>query len=355
MKLSDFIFKFKRRSGFASLGLCRVRLFANGEHVYVVITDLGLDNTGPSVTNSIEGIMEQLREQGRIVVPAPMIVEHYEKHPQEFSIVTFGERTNWITISNERAFALLGCNDAEFLTATSDIPQLQKQLVSMRNEINPRFGLDIYQDHALNCRLRQIVDQQKSKEELESLVCSGANERALQSFLKSDLSFFGEVYAYPQDEYICFSEFPIGDTGFAAFVVFSGTSRMDVWIIEVKGANFNLTARSHYEQQNAEISKAITQLQKRKLWIERNYADFRKHVHDVRIRAESGHSAHNAFVGPLESLGVDPAKDINCHFSVIGGRDKDDYRDSTFRTTFEQSSFVARLDTWDSFLRKLRR
>lgn len=33
MKLSDFIFKFKRRSGFASLGLCRVRLFANGEHV----------------------------------------------------------------------------------------------------------------------------------------------------------------------------------------------------------------------------------------------------------------------------------------------------------------------------------
>ncbi|WP_017151764.1 hypothetical protein [Bacillus bingmayongensis] len=52
-----------------------------------------------------------------------------------------------------------------------------------------------------------------TKVKIETLVKNGAKEQELQRLLKQDLSIFAEVYAYPSDEYICFSEFPIGNTG----------------------------------------------------------------------------------------------------------------------------------------------
>lgn len=73
-------------------------------------------------------------------------------------------------------------------------------------------------------------------------------------------------------------------------------------------------------------------------------------------RAESGAAIHNALIGPESPLQVDPDKDVNVRYVVIGGRTRDDVQESRMRNDYERSfNPTIKLESWDSWLRKLRR
>jgi hypothetical protein len=173
--------------------------------------------------------------------------------------------------------------------------------------------------------------------------------------LKQDLSIFGEIYALPHEEYIAFSEFPVGD-GFVDFAIFTGRSRMDVVLIEIKGADFYLTNGDAYGKFAAKIDEGAHQIRTRLGVFTRSYEEFRQHVHMIREKAESGSRSHNSFVGPCRPLQVDPDKDVNVRYVVIGGRTRDDVQESRKRNDYERSfNPNIKLESWDSWLRKLRR
>ncbi|MFL6465581.1 MAG: Shedu anti-phage system protein SduA domain-containing protein, partial [Bryobacteraceae bacterium] len=170
------------------------------------------------------------------------------------------------------------------------------------------------------------------------------------------LSIIAEFYAHPEDEYICFSEFPVGD-GSVEFAIFSGRSRMDVTLIEVKGADYYLLNQDSYENFSQKFNESANQIRSRLGLIYRDGLDeFRTRVHSIRKRVEEGECHHNSFVGPHTPLQVDPNKDINLRCIVIGGRTRNDIKESRRRHEYEQTS-VPRIgvETWDSWLMKLSR
>ena len=95
-----------------------------------------------------------------------------------------------------------------------------------------------YNDSVACSRKREVIQSaQLPIEELQSLVHKRANERVFQKVIKDDLSFLADVFASSPDEFICLSEYPIGDR-IVDYVVLTSRSRMEVYLIEVKGANF---------------------------------------------------------------------------------------------------------------------
>ncbi|MDG2850078.1 DUF4263 domain-containing protein [Vibrio parahaemolyticus] len=169
------------------------------------------------------------------------------------------------------------------------------------------------------------------------------------------MSVFGDFYSQPNEEYIVFSEFPILD-GSVDFVVFSGRSRMDVTLIEVKGADFNIINSTGYKSFSAKTNEAIDQVRNRLGLIYRDYNDFRKIFLDIKNKVESGEQIHNSLVGPKGKLQVDDNKDINIHTVVIAGRGKADYDESRKRQDLEYNTKPPiRLESWDSFINKMPR
>ncbi|MGC4078382.1 MAG: DUF4263 domain-containing protein [Rubrivivax sp.] len=204
-------------------------------------------------------------------------------------------------------------------------------------------------------RRLEIIESMVSKASVETLVQSGSGEQELQRLLKTDLSIFGEAYAKPDDEYICFSEFPLAG-GSVDFVVFTGRSRMDIILIEVKGAEFNLLNANHYKAFNHKIAEAAGQISQRLGIIFRDLSRFRKEAHAIRRRAESGEKLYNAFLGPRSKLGVDPDKDINIRCVVVGGRTQNDLEESVKRQDYEaHTTPPVRVESWDTWLRRLQR
>ncbi len=132
-------------------------------------------------------------------------------------------------------------------------------------------------------------------------------ENVIHGVVKEDLSLLSEVYAYPQTEYICFSEFPIGN-GFADFVIFTGRSRMEVIIIEIKGADFKFSNSNSYKNMSSKINEAAQQIRRKLNFINANYNEFRFFVHGIREQVESGKSMYNSLLGPNGYLHVDPKK-----------------------------------------------
>ena len=172
------------------------------------------------------------------------------------------------------------------------------------------------------------------------------------------MSIFAELYAETQDEYICFSEIPLGDGGVVDFVVFSGRSRMNVTLIEVKGAEFNLIVNCNgYKNIFArKMEIALTQVRSRSGYISRNYNEFRENVHKVRERVENGETLYKSLVGPKGSLQVDSNKDIYVRYYVIGGRIQNDLEESRIRHEYlNDSKAPIYIEIWDTILRKLRR
>jgi hypothetical protein len=192
-----------------------------------------------------------------------------------------------------------------------------------------------------------------TKAEIEALVKNGAKEQDIQKLLKKDLSIFAEVYANPKDEYICFSEFPVGDTGIVDFAVFTHRSTMSIYLIEVKGANFNLVNQSKGTF-HADFLEGIDQIIRRKRYTIARDLEFRKNVHDIRRKVESGRSLYNSLLGPKRHLMVDPEKPVNVYGVVIGGRRVDNYEESVKRNEWKESiNFTIFLESWDSWLEKV--
>lgn len=357
MKISDIIFRFQGISH--RDGLCRVRIFVNNhQQVVALITDLGDLNPSGSVTNYIEVIVGQL--SSRLIIPkSSIIIEHYEPaayHSDSFDIVTIeGKNPEWKSISFTEALGIISCSEEEIKNYTYNNEVLLHEIEKLRVQINPHLDFPRQVDSTRLLRQLAIEKSMLPKSEIQKLIHAGCNEREIQLLLKQDLSIFAEAYASPADNYICFSEFPL-DGGCIDFAIFTGRSRMDVILIEVKGADFNIINQSGYQKFNAKIDTAASQIRNRLGYIHRNMESFRQYAHEIREKVIAGKSIYNSFPGPEAATEVDRNKDINIHNVIIGGRTVDDLSESKIRHDFENYfGLPIKLDSWDSFLKKLRR
>ncbi len=357
MKTFDIVHSFHDGRSCVSSGLCRVRSFICGAGTVVLLTDLGNKNHGQSVTNAVELIIQSLVEQGLVFEPA-VYIEHYERGDyknETFDIVTLHPKTTWSPLAREDALAILGCDKTELDDRSLLNKRIVQQVDSFRFIKNPFIDSRFGESNEVIARKLEISANMISKSRLQTTIQNHAGEQELQRLLKADLSVFGEVYAQPHDEYICFSEFPVAD-GFVDFALFTGRSRMDVILIEVKGADFNLLNSNHYKEFNHKIIEAAGQIRTRLGIVYRSLERFRIHVHQTRIRSEGGERIHNAFMGPYSRLQVDPNKDINIRTVVIGGRTQNDLEESGKRQDYE-SRFnpPIRIESWETWLRRLQR
>lgn len=360
MKVSDFVFRSQNFEGRRSDSLCRVRIFVGVENkIFSVITDLGEKNTGMSVTNSIERIRQNLILKGYIS-ESVKIIEHYDKElssRESFDFVSFDENKNpnWTSTNLEEVLYQLQCEQSEFSLHSLEIKSIYDEVEKIRHDIDPFIDEPWPEAYDVINRREEIQRNMLSISVLQEAIDNSATEIDLQNIIKSDLSILGDFYAHPSEEYICFSEFPLNG-GFIDFVIFSGVSKMNVTLIEIKGANYNLVNGNNYEDFSAKTNQAVQQIRKRLGYIARNYEEFRKFVHEVRSSVEAGESKFNSFVGPKGKLGVDPNKDIYLHTIVIGGRSKDDLNESRLRYEYERGQSPSiRVESWDSWIKKARR
>nr|WP_315596597.1 Shedu anti-phage system protein SduA domain-containing protein [uncultured Cupriavidus sp.] len=236
MKVLDIVHSFHDGKTRVSRGLCRVRSFVSQSGTAVLLTDLGNKNNGQSVTNAVEMVIGSLLSQGLVLEPATFI-EHYERSdPQSdtFDRVLLHPRTEWLSLSRDQARAILGCNRTELDDRSVLNQRILERADSLRFQKNPFVDSRFSDSNEVILRKLEISTGMISKVSVDTLIQSGAGEQEIQRLLKTDLSIFGEAYAMPDDEYICFSEYPVAD-GSVDFVVLTGRSRMDVILIEVKG------------------------------------------------------------------------------------------------------------------------
>lgn len=357
MKVNDIIYRFP--SNDVRDGICRLRTFINNDKAYALLTDLGIKNLLNAIGNSIEIICQSLIS--KMMVPNDCVfIVHYEPTVFEehtFYIIEFSDEAfaKWKHISIEEVKLVLNCELTEMDNLTLENERLIGDIERLRTIINPYLDLPIYQTSETIVRRIEIEDQQLSKKYLLDVVNSGASERELQNIIKKDLSIFGELYSSPPENYMCFSEFPIGN-GVVDFVLFTGISRMDVFCIEIKGAEFNLFNKTGYKDFNSKMDSGIKQIRDRLGFVYRNLSEFGKEVHEVRKSVLKGGQIYNSFIGPDKEILVDENKDIRLHFVVIGGRTQNDLEESKKRNDFE-STFMhpIKIESWDTILRKLRR
>ena len=191
-------------------------------------------------------------------------------------------------------------------------------------------------------------------EAIESLVNDKAGEREISSVLKKNLNILGQYFAPYQikDEYIVFSEFPIADS-ITDFVVFTSRSRMEVILLEIKGADFDFVTKDG--SISAVVNQDIQALRSQMRTIENDYRLFREKFHKLRQDVELGKSHFNSCRGTNYGLHVDPNKDIVVTGAFIGGRTSDDFEESKLRNDIERKNREFRIESWDSWLRKVKR
>jgi Domain of unknown function (DUF4263) len=362
LQINDLIHRFPTACGTRQDAICRVRTFiGSNSRVFALLTDLGDKNTSSSVTNSVEFLCKSLLARG--VAPDQCnFIEHYEANDlglrgDTFDLVTFSDTgsPHWNSLKQADVEELLACDRTELSTRTLDHPRLLNEIDRIRNEIDPFIDSPWLEAPEITKRRNDIESRMISKRLVADLIERGAGEREFQQLLKQDLSILAEIYADPKDEYICFSEFPIAD-GSVDFAVFSGRSRMDVTLIEVKGAEFYLINQGHYDKFASKIDGAIDQIRKRLRHVIDEIKEFRAQVHRLRQHVEGGKLLHNSLLGPDGHLEVDPNKDINIRCVVIGGRTRDDHEESKKRHDVERSTHPPiRVESWDTWLRKVRR
>ncbi|ENM5752114.1 DUF4263 domain-containing protein [Vibrio mimicus] len=353
MKVNDFVFTYGGRYDPRRKSMCRVRVFVNRDEIIsCVLTDLGNKNPGQSITNSIEDAISALVQQG-VVPEKTCFIEHYDKEyftGGNFDLVKLDDsgHPNWSRISLNKVCILTNAEESEFTRHSLRQKHIYDSLEKKRHELSPYIGEPYQESFDIINRREDLALKQVPIGKLSQLVENGASEQEIQKLIKSDLTLMGDYFGTLKEEYICFSEFPIND-GFVDFVVFTGRSRMEVTLIEIKGANYNLVNANSYRDFSAKTNQAVQQVRARFGYITRNYEEFRSYTHNVRKNVESGIQMHNSLIGPKGALQVDPNKDIILHAVVIGGRSKDDYEESRLRHEFEQSmSPSVRVESWDS-------
>lgn len=357
MKVSDFIFKYPSTSITSDYALCRVRIFVTSQlEIYAILTDLGEKSVSSSVTNSVEFIRLELMQKGFIPASAK-VIEHYDKEfvtGGSFDFVSFDEnnRPSWKGTGLKTICQKLEVSPEEFLTHSLEIKELYEEIERQRHEIDPHLDAPYPESYEVINRREDIQSNMLTEGKISQAIADGSGELELQDLIKSDLSILGDFYALPSEEYICFSEFPLGG-GFVDFVVFSGRSRMDVTLIEIKGANYNLINGNNYADFSAKTNQAAQQIRTRLGYITRNPEEFRLFVHKVRESVESGEQKYNSFIGPKGALQVDPNKDICLFTVVIGGRSQDDIKESRLRHDYERGTSPSiKIESWDSWINK---
>lgn len=356
MKILDIVHDFGNNNIESCGGICRVRSYLGEKGLVVLLTDLGELNDGQSVTNAVEKIVESITKKG-LVLQTPIFVEHYERDFAEydtFDIVTVSPDTKWDSISKKEVLDLIGCDTDELAERSINNKSVFEQADQIRYKRNPFINSPYIEEPEVIARKIEIIDSMISRDSIKDLIEAGANEQELQRLIKKDLSLISEAYVR-DDEYICFSEYPLAD-GSVDFVIFSGRSRMDIILIEVKGANFNLVNSNNYGSFNHKVRDAAEQIQKRLGVVYRGYEEFRKDAHNKRKQVLTGNLIHNAFVGPQSLKQVDPNKDVNIRTIVIGGRTVNDLEESNKRHNYETTSTPPiRIESWDTWLRRLKR
>lgn len=358
MKISDFVLNFNKNSNYSSLAFCRVRYYLIKDQHVVIITDLDDLNFGLSITNAIEVIIEDLYEYGYLSEKNITFIEHYEKNDfrsDTFDIVELFPRISWRKISSEDVCKLISEDlFKDLIIKSSNSYKIVDQVKKICLKNNPFFDSCYQPSNSFIQRKLEIKDSMVSRDKLMDIIVSDGTEMEIQKLIKKDLSILAEAYT-DNEEYICFSEFPL-DNGFIDFVIFTGRSRMDVILIEIKGANFNLVNSNHYNNFNSNISKASSQIELRVGNIFKKLESFRLFCHEIRKRVENNEKLYNSFIGPSGELLVDPNKDINIRTIIIGGRTKDDLLESSIRQNYERNRIPPiRLESWDTFIRRLKR
>lgn len=352
MKISDFIFKFKfyrmRREG-----LCRVRSFINSEREMIcVLTDIGTMSNTTYLEDICDTVISQLCEQGYLIGCQTFVL--HDEFDNSFRVLDKNGRIKK-SLSKEELNVLIDCDKKEFAHKSMNILETRRQIKKRRYEIDPFIDAQRLESPSYIKREIDIQENAVSKKQLKRLIDSGAKEREIDCLIKQDLSLIGEIYGCPYNEYIVFSEFPLGD-GRIDFAVFSSRSTMNVTFIEIKGADFNLKKRGHYDSLNAKIEEANSQIRNHRKYIYNNYESFRKEMHRVRTKAESGEKIYNAFLSPEGRLLVDPNKNINVRFVIVAGRTlEDDVDESDLRYQFGKMNQDVELLSWDSWIRRLSR
>jgi hypothetical protein len=253
----------------------------------------------------------------------------------------------------EKVSKQFGCKREELLDKTLKNKRLFDQLERLHEVIRPFANNSWIENYAVLARRYKIKDNAITKSELAAHLAGNPKERELAAFFKRDLAFFADIYAMPSEEYIVVPELNI-DEGFVDYAILSGRSRMDVTLIEIKGANFDLMGSTGYRNFSYKTNEALQQVRGREGSIIRNYPKFREYFHDVREAVEAGKQNFQAFCGPKGKLQVDPDKDINIRMVVIAGRSKNDLEESIERHNLERhTSLPLRLESWDSLLNKL--
>lgn len=115
------------------------------------------------------------------------------------------------------------------------------------------------------------------------------------------------MYAFPSEEYIVVPELKI-EEGFVDYAIFSGRSRMDVTLIEIKGANFDLMGSTGYHNFSYKTNEALQQVRGRQGTIIRNYQKFRKYFHGIREMIETDKHKFEAFADQKENYWLIPIK-----------------------------------------------
>ncbi len=362
MKISDFIFDFKENIDRLDKGFCRVRIFSVEGNLYVILTELK-NNCGNSVTNLVEDIIEALINKGYVSAEQAIFIEHYEASSvlcpnPKFDIVSLTPKTDWKGISLRKFQKMLKLSPEqlqEFITNSLENKKFFKETERLILQHTPSAYTKFHENKEWVIRKLDIENNMKPKKALIELINNNANERELLNFFHSDLSFFGDMYAQLANEYIVIPEFPL-DNGFIDFVIFTGRSRMDVIFVEVKGADFYLMNESGYADFNHKIHQAKKQIRDRlDSAVYHNYDMFRKFCHKLRQDIEKGKEKRAHLLGANGYLGVDPNKDIKIRTAIIGGRSRDELKESQERHKFERDTIPIELDSWDSWVARLSR
>lgn len=355
MKICDSIYRYP--TGWRTDGLCRLRIFAGAERPGVLLTDLGAKNPSCAVEGAISYIVSQLMRDGRLVAEAKLFIQEedlYSCWELELQNGRYRDWDTWRKMQAAEVAVCLGCEGKELLHKTGEDRRLSLEIERIRHEIDPYLGMGWPEDPSRARRRLEIWENHVPKDRLASLVEKGASEQELAKLLKRDLSLLADAFAFPEEEYIVFAEFLIG-TGRVDFAVFSGRSWMKVTLIEIKGADFPLVTQSGYCKLSSRIEVARSQLQQRQIVLLKQYELFRRQFHALRERVQQGERPYQALLGPAGRLEVDPNKEVEVYYAVIGGRTVEDLRESEIRYVSEIPTPKIHIESWDTFLRKLRR
>lgn len=317
-----------------------------------VLTDIDSMSNAPYLDTVCNTVIQSLHDNGYLI-DCQIYILHDDFDNSMDVIDEYGNVQR--RLSKKQIEILTECDENEFAKKSVDELSIKRQIEKKRYEINPFINNQYLKTPEYIKREIEIQENAISKKQLKELIDAGASERELDALIKKDLSLIAEIYSSPDDEYIVFSEFPLGEKR-VDFAIFSSRSTMDVTFIEIKGADFNLKKRGHYDNLNAKIEEANSQIRNHRKYIYNNYESFRKELHGVRKRAESGENIYNAFLAPKRKLQVDPNKNVNIRFVIVAGRTpENDIEESDLRYQFGRDDRDVELFSWDSWIRRLSR